>query len=229
MEIEVNENISTQLLKTNRGTTISNERNQLNSCQSSKLRLLNDPISKANGKLYGSYGIQKDNGVVVSQSKWYAIYTKSRFEMKLYQALQNSGFSVFLPLIKEKRIWSDRVKSVTIPLLPSYLFIKLPKNQNHLIYCYPGFVKFVKFEGKCCEINEKEIGLLKNIERYGLNAETNKNNYHTGDLVRVIKGPLVGCEGKIDRTKGSRVIFQLDSIHQCVSVELCSDFIERIK
>lgn len=101
--------------------------------------------------------------------------------------------------------------------------------QNHLMYCQPGFVRFVTFEGKCCEINEKEISLLRKIERYGMNVMTNINNFRAGDLVKIVKGPLTGWEGKIDCTKGSRVIFHLEEIHQSISVELSSYFVERAK
>ncbi len=204
-----------------------NEQKPIPEFRSSRMRSPFEVVAKKNGRFLG--GDADHDCVTVSPLKWYAVYTRSRFEKKLYEALQNSGFTVYLPMIKEKRIWSDRIKSVMVPLLPSYLFVKLPENKYHLVYCFPGFVRFVSFEGKCSEINESEIGLLKSIERYGLHAETNKIGYNSGDLVKVVKGPLLGCEGKIDRTKGSRVIFQLDSIHQCVSVELCSDFVERIK
>jgi len=229
MEKQSNRYTSSQLLKREGGETISNEQNQLTAIQSSAIQFPFDSFPNDNHGLYGRNDNQMSNAAGVDQSKWYAIYTKSRFEKKLYHALQNSGFTVFLPLIKEKRIWSDRIKAITVPLLPSYLFIKLSKNKNHLVYCYPGFVRFVTFEGKCSEISEKEIGLLKKIERYGLNVETNINNYHAGDLVKIVRGPLIGGEGKIDRTKGSRVIFHLMGIHQSVSVELCSSCIERIK
>jgi transcription antitermination factor NusG len=207
----------------------SSPQKQLSTLDSISGRSQIDVVPKKNSRLYDRNDDIEDYQDTVSQLKWYAVYTKSRFEKKLCYALQNSGFTVYLPMIKEKRIWSDRIKKVTVPLLPSYLFVKLPENSYHLLYCYTGFVRFVSFDGKCSEINEKEIRLLKNIERYGLHVESRKNGYCSGDLVKVVKGPLMGCEGKIDRTKGSRVTFRLDSIHQCVSVELCSDFVERIK
>lgn len=50
---------------------------------------------------------------------WYAIYTKSRFEKKVHRDLQQSKFQVFLPLVKEIKKWSDRIKTVSVPLLPS--------------------------------------------------------------------------------------------------------------
>ncbi len=204
-----------------------NNLNQSTTLQNSSIQFSIDPISKDRKTTYNR-NVRQATNTNLNQSKWYAVYTKSRFEKKLYMALKKSGFNVFLPMVKEKRVWGDRIKTVTVPLLPSYLFIKLPKNNNHLIYSYTGFVRFVSFEGKCSEINEKEIGLLKKIELHGLTVEKNSNNFHTGDLVKVVKGPLIGCEGRIDRKKGSRVIFQLESIHQCVSVELCSSFIKRV-
>ena len=203
----------------------SNKQKQLNKLGSPNTMPLRQDHWDLNGKRDNNLS---DNNKI-DLAKWYAVYTKPRFEKKLYLALKKSGFTVFLPIIKEKRIWSDRIKSVEVPLLPSYLFVKLHKNQNHLLYDFPGFVRFVCFEGKHCEIKEKEIRLLRNIERSGLNATVSFNNYRAGDLVRIIKGPLQGWEGRVDRTKGSNVIFHLEGIRQSISVELCAYFVQLAK
>jgi len=76
----------------------------------------------------------------VKQLNWYCIYTKSRFENKLYNALLKSRFQVYLPLIEVKRVWSDRIKTVLIPLIPSYVFIKICSSQIYQLYSFPGFV-----------------------------------------------------------------------------------------
>ena len=54
--------------------------------------------------------------------KWYAVYTKSRFEKKLYSELVNKGIECYLPLKSEKRQLSDRVKIVEEPLIRGYFF-----------------------------------------------------------------------------------------------------------
>jgi transcription antitermination factor NusG len=164
-----------------------------------------------------------------SESKWYAVYTRSRFEKKLYQNLQRAKIQAFLPLIKEKRKWSDRVKSIQVPLLPSYVFVKLPVQHLQQVYYYPGVVRVLKFEGKPCEIREAEIGLLEHISKYGAGIKSNTLTCRIGDAVQIVRGPLQGWEGKVEHTLGqSRVVFQFESLQQCISVEVSVEDLEKI-
>lgn len=162
-------------------------------------------------------------------AQWFAIYTRSRFEKKLYGALQKTGaFKAFLPLIKEKRAWSDRIKTVLVPLLPSYVFVKLPLKELHQIYYYPGFVHIVSFEGKPCAVREEEINLLEQIIANDLTAQKS-NNCQVGDWVRITRGPLKGWEGRVDGKRGkSRIVFHFECIQQAISVEVKMEDVEKI-
>ena len=57
--------------------------------------------------------------------QWVALYTNSRAEKKTAQTLQTAGFEVYLPLQHTRRQWSDRWKSVEVPLINSYVFAKI--------------------------------------------------------------------------------------------------------
>ncbi len=56
--------------------------------------------------------------------KWIAAYTKPRHEKVAYDQLIDNGFTAYLPLLRQKRKWSDRKKWVEIPLFKSYVFVK---------------------------------------------------------------------------------------------------------
>jgi transcription antitermination factor NusG len=166
--------------------------------------------------------IQQDN-------QWYAIYTRSRFEKKMYQGLLKSGHTSFLPLVKEKRPWSDRLKTMQVPLLPSYVFVWITKADFPQVYNLPGFVRFVSFEGKPCVIRETEIDLLKKIVTHGLQAEQ-AVNIEVGEKVRITRGYLKDWEGRIERKMGqSRVVFQFESFQQAIVVEVGIGDIEKIE
>ncbi len=160
--------------------------------------------------------------------KWYAIYTRSRFEKKVYNVLIKLGCTSFLPLVKEKRLWSDRLKTVTVPLLPSYVFTRITTAEFSKVYSCPGFVRFVSFEGKPSEIREDEINLLKTIVTHGFQAKQGVR-YEVGERVRIIRGPLKDWEGCVESKKGqTRVTFQIDSIQQTISVDVKLADIEKI-
>ena len=175
----------------------------------------------------GSNGRVSD--LSANEPKWYAVYTRSRFEKKLYQDFQKAKIQAFLPMIKEKRKWSDRLKTILMPLLPSYIFVKVPQKSLQQIYYYPGVVRLVSFEGKPCEIKEEEITLLEKIVQCGFNVQTT-TRCGVGDLVKIVRGPLTGWEGKVERLRGqSRIVFQLECIQQALSVEMDMGDVQKLK
>ncbi len=152
-------------------------------------------------------------------SNWYAIYTRSRCEKKIYNSLLKSNYTCFLPLVKEKRKWSDRIKTVETPLLPSYVFVKIPASRIPEIYRFPGFVKFVAKEGKPAIIREKEITILEKIIRNEFDIYPVYES-NIGEKVRIIKGPFRNMFGTVSKkVNGYKVILNLDSMNQVFAVE----------
>ena len=162
------------------------------------------------------------------ESDWYAIYTKSNFEKKTYNSLQKADFRSFLPLIKEKRVWSDRLKTVMIPLLPSYVFVNCTTVQIPQLYMISGFVRLVSIEGKPCKLKNVEIELMEKVIHSGLQVQIT-SNCEVGDKVKIIRGPLKGYEGIVERKKGScRIVFHLETIEESICVEIDMADVERV-
>ena len=65
-----------------------------------------------------------DSGGEINK-KWFVIYTRSRFEKKIYQELLKINIESYLPLQKKLKQWSDRKKWVEEPLFRSYIFVKI--------------------------------------------------------------------------------------------------------
>ena len=152
--------------------------------------------------------------------QWYAVYTKSRCEKKMDAALRRMNYESFLPLVKEKRKWSDRVKTVEVPLLPGYIFVHLSLRQIPEIYHFSWMVNFVQHEGKPAIIRDDEITVL---------AQIISNNYavkptcktEEGDYVVIQKGPFKGSRGRVEKVvNGYKVLLALESINQQLCVEL---------
>ena len=83
---------------------------------------------------------------LLMEKKWYQIYTKSNAEKKLYNKIIANGFQAFLPLKTEKKQWCDRVKSIEVPVLKSYLFAKLTTEEMNIVERLTGFCFFVTFD-----------------------------------------------------------------------------------
>ena len=72
----------------------------------------------------------KAKKVPTPKSKWHVLYTKPRHEIKALERLAKKGFEVYCPMKTTLKQWSDRKKKVSVPLLPSYIFIKTTEKKT---------------------------------------------------------------------------------------------------
>lgn len=94
---------------------------------------------------------------------WYAIYTRSRSEKKVYNRLLDEGLESYCPVNTVERRWSDRVKKVEEPLFRSYVFVHITKDEFSKVLDVPGVVCFVYWLGKPALVRDKEI---ENIRKF---------------------------------------------------------------
>ena len=58
-------------------------------------------------------------------SNWYAIFTHARAEQKAQFNLERQGFQSFFPKYRKRRRHARRVETVSSPLFPRYVFVRL--------------------------------------------------------------------------------------------------------
>ena len=161
---------------------------------------------------------------------WFAIYTKSRSEKKVFERLNDAGYESFLPLITEIKQWSDRKKKVKSPLIKSYVFVKVKKNDLVPIYNIPGIVTVLKHLGEPAIVTEVEINNLKILTN---NSEATKIidacGLENGMPVQVIHGSFEGLIAVYLSNKGKhRVIVKLETLNSFVEITLPLNHIEKI-
>lgn len=141
------------------------------------------------------------------EKKWYALYTKSRCEKKIFDLLIQQGFVAYLPLRKELRQWSDRKKWVEVPLINSYIFVQLEPAKRMEVFNVNGIVAFVCDKGKPAIIPEKEIYNMRCAVESKLNFELQKGVFSVGETVRITSGALTGVEGQISEIRGDKKLY----------------------
>ena len=144
--------------------------------------------------------------------KWYAIYTRPRWEKKVNGLLVQKGIESYCPLNKVRRKWSDRIKLVEEPLFKSYVFVKIDESARTNVRMTNGVVNFVYWNGKPAIIKEKEIVTIKRFLDEHENVEVVKMELNAGDTVQVIAGPMMDKEGKVLEVKNKTVKVCIDSL-----------------
>lgn len=134
--------------------------------------------------------------IELPQPQWYAVTTRSRHEKKVAAELRDKGICTFLPLQTQVHRWSDRNKSVDVPLFPGYVFVRtvrVPEARVAVLHT-AGVVGFVGDQGRGTAIPDKQIeGIQTILEQkipFMLHPFLNLNQ-----RVRIQGGCLDGVEG----------------------------------
>ena len=165
--------------------------------------------------------VRKNNSV-----KWIAVYTKPRHEKTVRNELCKKGYEVFLPLLKERRKWSDRKKWIEFPLFRSYLFVRTDLKNVLFIVQTSGVVKVIKFGAKIGIIQDNIIKSIKLMIEGGYKPEP-LDYFIQGDPVIVKEGPLKGLIGEVVRIDNNdRLIVRIDAIQHSVSIQIERGFLK---
>jgi len=147
--------------------------------------------------------------------KWFAVYTKSRAEKKVFELLTEKGIETYLPLQKQLKQWSDRKKWVEEPLFRSYIFVKIIDGDFIEVQKTQGVVCFITFEREKVSIPENQIEAVKKLLENNIDLELTSEEFNINDSVKIISGKLTGLQGKLVEYKGKKkVLIQVDSIAQ---------------
>ena len=144
--------------------------------------------------------------------KWYAIYTRPRWEKKVNLLLKEKGVEVYCPLNKIKRRWSDRLKTIEEPLFKSYVFVKVGDGEKTAVRMTTGVINFVYWNKKPAIVRDKEIQTIKRFLDEHENIEVHPRELRPNDRVRITAGSLMDQEGKVLDVRHKAIKVAIDSL-----------------
>lgn len=159
---------------------------------------------------------------------WYALYTRHQHEKLVAEILSKKGFEVFLPLYEAAHRWKDRTKLLTLPLFPSYVFLRGGLDRQLHIVTTPGVHSIVAIGSRAAAIPEAEITAVRRTLESSARVEPHPF-LKCGDRVRVVSGPLEGIEGILTRVKNLfRLVISVEMLQKSVAVEVEASIVERV-
>jgi transcription antitermination factor NusG len=149
---------------------------------------------------------------------WYALYTKPRNEKKVVQRLNQLGVEVYCPLVITTKKWSDRYKKVEVPLLPSYVFVRLNAADRSMVFQVPGIVQYVYWLGAPAIILSKEIEALKKyLENPVIDVQI--TNLKPNDSMYIQEGPFKGELALVKQVSANKITLILSSLNIHLIIE----------
>ncbi|TKK70325.1 UpxY family transcription antiterminator [Ilyomonas limi] len=160
--------------------------------------------------------------------KWYAVYTRPKWEKKVAHLLAKKGIEEYCPLNKVCRQWSDRKKMVQEPLFTSYVFIRVTEADHLKVKQTEGVLNLVHWLGKPAVIKEEEIEVIKHFLNDYQNVQLEKAEVNINDRVRIIDGPLLSIEGKVIAVMNHSVKVVLPSLGYTMTAKVQKSHIEKV-
>jgi len=160
--------------------------------------------------------------------KWYAVYTKPRWERKVADLLAKKHVECYCPVTRIPRQWSDRKKFVEEPLFTSYVFVNIDETQRLQTLATSGIINFVFWLNKPAIIQDEEIQAIRQFLNDYDNIVLEKIPVKQNDYVRITNGALRAQEGLITAVNSKRVKVLLPSLGFMMQAEVNTGHVEII-
>jgi transcription antitermination factor NusG len=164
------------------------------------------------------------------EKKWYAVYTKPRWEKKIDSILIRKGVESWCPLQKVERQWSDRKKIIEDPLFKSYVFVHIEDTERARVLMTDGILNFVHYLGKPAVIKDKEVATIKRYlaEKDASIFIISQEGFKEETKIKVNHGVFMGNEGTVLRGGKKKVYVKLESLGQVMVVEFPAEYLSPI-
>jgi len=162
-----------------------------------------------------------------NDKKWYAVYTKPRWEKKVSRVLEQKHIECWCPLKKTMKQWSDRKKMVEEPLFTSYVFVNIPETEKTSVLMTDGILNFVYYIGKPAIIRDEEIDIIKKYlsEKEATVSVQSLNSLDENTRIKVNHGVFMDTTGTVLKGGKKKVFVKLESLDQVMIVEFPVEYL----
>jgi transcription antitermination factor NusG len=168
------------------------------------------------------------SAIATDCASWYAIHTRARHERVVAQRLRDQGLTTFLPVTTEVHRWSDRRKSIEVPLFSCYVFVRMAMTpeERARVFRVDGILGLVGVHGQGTPIPDEQIDAVR-----ALLAQKISWSFHpflkVGQRVRIRGGALDGVEGIfLSRNGDHTLVVSVDAVQRSLAVRISGYDIE---
>jgi transcription antitermination factor NusG len=160
--------------------------------------------------------------------RWFALQVRTRWESSTAVLLSGKGYQTLLPTYQAKKRWNGRVKQVSAPLFPGYVFCQFDALKRLPILVTPGVISVVGRGRFPFPVNENEISAIQTIVSSGFQAEP-WPYLEVGQKIRIESDSLNGLEGILINFKGNnRIVVSVSLLRRSVALEIDRDCVRPV-
>lgn len=151
---------------------------------------------------------------------WYILIVKPKHEIKVTTKLKALDIEVYCPLVKETKIWSDRKKTVEVPLFKNYVFVHLQEKERQSVFIVNGINRYLFWLGKPALVRDSEVDVLRNWLSNDHVEEVTLSQFVAGDQLTIKHGVLKDRNAIIQEVGKKRVKLIIPGLGVMVNLKL---------
>jgi transcription antitermination factor NusG len=152
--------------------------------------------------------------------RWFAIQVRTRWESSTALLLSGKGYQTLLPTYRSKKRCNGRLREVSAPLFPGYVFCQFDAQQRLPILVTPGVIAVVGRGKVPLPVDDGEIATIQSVVSSGFHAEP-WPFLELGQRVRIETHALQGLEGILINFKGNqRIVVSVSLLRRSVALEI---------
>jgi transcription antitermination factor NusG len=168
-----------------------------------------------------------ENHLSDTEERWFAIRTRFRDEKMALKMLTLQDIHAYLPMRKLARRYTRKIRYVELPLINSFLFVRILHKDYSTVLQTQYVTGFLKFGQNLLSIPDEEINWIKRLLNEDIEIEVTTTDFSKGDLVEVNAGPLLGLKGRLVEMQGKdKILVDLSNsghtIHITIDKKLLS-------
>lgn len=160
--------------------------------------------------------------------RWFALQVRTRWENSTAVLLSGKGYQTLLPTYQAKKRWNGKVKHMSAPLFPGYVFCHFDALKRLPILITPGVISVVGRGRVPFPVNDREIAAIQTIVASGFQAEP-WPYLEVGQRIRIEGDSLRGLEGILIQFKGNnRIVVSVSLLRRSVALEIDRDCVRPV-
>jgi transcription antitermination factor NusG len=174
-----------------------------------------------------------ENHLNESEPKWFAVRTRFKSEKVALKQLHRLGVETYLPIRQMTRRYGRKIRKVELPLINSFVFVRIKKNEYASVLETEYVAGFLKFGNNLLSIPEVEINMIRRLLGEDIEMEVEAiikdDSYEKGDWVEVTKGPLLGMKGRLLNIQGKdKLLVELTNSGHTLHISIDTDLLRKI-
>ena len=163
-------------------------------------------------------------------NKWYALYTKPRWEKKIHASLIRKNIESWCPVKRIENQWTDRKKKIDEPIFKSYIFVRIDIKNRTPVLMTDGVLNFVHYLGKPAVIRDEEVQIIKQYlsEKDAILTLQSIQAFEETTKVLVTYGVFMDKVGTVIKKEKKKIYVKLESLGQVMVVEFPINYLEPI-